>query len=91
VSESGFAIGDETQQLIIRLFSELKMDIRAVATGQDDLKEELRNDIENSISAVTGEISAVYDGQEELKNDMKSEISAIKKELRQKSVTFRRE
>jgi hypothetical protein len=35
-----------------------------VAIGQDDLKEELKNDMNS--------------GQEELKNDMKSEISAVK-------------
>jgi hypothetical protein len=48
-------MGDETQQLIIRLFSELKEDIRAVAIGQDDLKEELTDDI----SAVKDDISAL--------------------------------
>jgi hypothetical protein len=53
--------------------TELRMDISAVAVGQDDLKEELRNVFENRMKAVNGEISAVKD------------------ELRQESVPFRRE
>jgi hypothetical protein len=63
VSESGFIIEDEKLQLLIGLYGELKkeikdvktnvkMDIKAVAIGQDDLKTELKNDIENNINAV---------------------------------------
>jgi phage host-nuclease inhibitor protein Gam len=72
---------DETRQLLIVLFRELKKDINNVKTGQDVLKmemndgqEELKNDIENSISAVADEISAV-------KNDIENSISAVKDEM----------
>jgi hypothetical protein len=65
---------DETRQLLIGLFRELKkylndvkMDISAVTAGQ----EELKNNIENSISAVKDEISAV-------KNDIENSIGAVR-------------
>jgi hypothetical protein len=64
-------MGDETQQLIIRLFSELKEDIRAVAIGKDDHKEKLKDDI----SAVTDEISAV---KNDIENSISDNISAVK-------------
>jgi chromosome segregation ATPase len=59
-------MGDETQQLIIRFFSVLKEDIRAVAIGQDDLKEELKDDI-----------SAVKDDISTLETNVKGDISAL--------------
>jgi predicted nuclease with TOPRIM domain len=82
---------DETRQLLIGLFRELKkditdvkMDISAVTAGQEELKTELKTDI-----------GAVTAGQEELKNDMKSDISALEtkinagqEELRQEIKAF---
>jgi gas vesicle protein len=47
------------------------MDLRKVAIGQDDLKEELKNDIstvKKDISDVKGEINA---GQEQLRKEIK--------------------
>jgi predicted nucleic acid-binding Zn-ribbon protein len=63
---------DETRQLLIGLFEELKTEINAVGAGQ----EELRNDIENSISDVKDNISAletkINAGQEELRQEIKT-------------------
>jgi hypothetical protein len=52
-------MGDETKQLIIRLFSDLKEDIRTMAIGQDDLKEELKDDISALETNVKDDISAL--------------------------------
>jgi FtsZ-binding cell division protein ZapB len=86
---------EETLQLIIRhlneLKTELKMDVSAVAAGQDELsaemnavysgQEELKNDIENSIRAVKDEISAV-------KNELRQEISVFQERIRAGQAEF---
>jgi hypothetical protein len=59
---------NETLQVFIGHFVELKDKINAVTAGQEELK--------TDINGVKTDISAVTAGQEELKNDMKSEISA---------------
>jgi hypothetical protein len=54
--------------------NDVKTDMRAVAIGQDDFKTELKNDIENSISDVKDNISAletnINAGQEELRGEI---------------------
>jgi chromosome segregation ATPase len=64
---------NETLQVLIGHFVELKDKINAVNAGQEELK--------TDINGVKADISAVTAGQEELKNDMKSEISAIKNDI----------
>jgi hypothetical protein len=53
---------DETRQLLIRLFSELKTDLNNLKTDMNDVKMD---------------INTVYDGQEELKGQLKGNISAM--------------
>jgi gas vesicle protein len=63
---------------------ELKTDISAVTAGQEGLKSEIsavKNDIENSISAVKGEISAI-------KNELGQEISAFQERIRAGQAEF---
>jgi hypothetical protein len=84
VSEAGYSMEEEALQFIIRHLNGLKTDIinmertdiNVVYYGQEEVKSEIRpvrNDIENSISAVKDEINA---GQEELRQ----EISVFRRE-----------
>jgi hypothetical protein len=57
---------NETLQVLVGHFVELKDKLSAVAAGQEELKNDMKseiravkNDIENSISAVKGNISAL--------------------------------
>jgi hypothetical protein len=54
VSEVGFRMEDETRQLLIRLFSELKTDMKDVKTDLNNLKADM-NDVKM-------DINTVYDG-----------------------------
>jgi polyhydroxyalkanoate synthesis regulator phasin len=84
---------DEKLQLLIGLFGELKkdiidvktdvkMDIRAVAIGQDDIKTEHKTNINDVETNVKGDISAlekkINAGQEELRR----EVSVFKERIR---------
>jgi uncharacterized phage infection (PIP) family protein YhgE len=78
---------DETRQSLIGLFRELKtdingvkMDISAVAAGQNELSAEM-NAVYAGQEELKTEINAVSAGQEELKNDIENSISAMKGEI----------
>jgi hypothetical protein len=66
-------VDNETLQLLIRYFEELKTDIKGVETDINGVKTD-KNGVKTDISTVTA-------GQEELKNGMKSEISAVKNDI----------
>jgi regulator of replication initiation timing len=68
---------NETLQKLFVHFVELKNKIDGVATGQHDLKTELKNDIENNISALKNEISAVNGNISALETNVKGDISAL--------------
>jgi hypothetical protein len=70
VSEAGFMIDNETFQKLIGHFVELKDKIDGVKTGLTAGQTELKNYMENNISAVNGNISA-------LETNVKGDISAL--------------
>jgi uncharacterized protein YoxC len=76
VSEAGFMMDNETLQVLIGHFVELKDKMNAVSAGQEELKMDI-NGVKTDISAVTA-------GQEELKTDIngvKTDINGVKTDI----------
>jgi uncharacterized phage infection (PIP) family protein YhgE len=74
VSEAGFMMEDETRQLLIGLFRELKTDINDVKTDINGVKTDI-SAVAAGQDELSAEMNAVYDGQEELKNDIENNIT----------------
>jgi predicted nuclease with TOPRIM domain len=93
---------DETRQLLIDLFRQLKkdindvktdvkIDINAVTAGQEELKTEInagQEELKNDISAVKDEISAV---KNDIENSISDNISALETKIKASQEELRQE
>jgi hypothetical protein len=95
-------MGNETLQVLVGHFVELKdkinavkTDMSAVTAGQEELKNDMeseisavKNDIENSISAVTGNISALETKINAGQEELRQEISAFQERIKAGQAEF---
>jgi urate oxidase len=84
VSEAGFMMDNETLQVILEQFVEVRNNISAVSSGQEELKNDvsvINKNIQNSNSFVKNEKFDLETKINAGQGEMKQEISDIKEDV----------